>query len=550
MNKILKMQNGLLLVLMAFFALGFTACSDSDGGGGQPEITGVRVCDPEKADSLFTKSAQGQTIAIIGKNLGNALAVYINDQKVGFSSTLNTDHSIIVKVPSETDGFQLTAFNSDLKDEIRVETGGGIATYAFKVLGAYPSITRIQGSYPRAAGDILNVYGLNLYSIEKMYFTDALADDIAIAIADQDEVPGNHVAVTDYDFVKQDRYINSNQSYEVSSQIQLVTPDLPFNEGSLVIECAAGIVYIPYYKTPGKPVILSVSSDMPVIGEKLVITGQEFVQVESVEYGDVTLSADDFTVADTEDQIMVDISKVPSKGSGSVLTVTTPGGVATYKNFFEYSSLLNDFDSGIADPGWDPKAEYGPSSIGGTDNIAHLNSYGQWWGQMIWFMPDWSGTTFSLPSYDVIPADASVDDLYFAFEVYDGGSDYNNGGTGFQGYLRYEFWFANNDPSAASGAGGDITYNNFAWDDYNAGTFINPDGPILQDVNGNAYQNQWYRHVTKLSYMDAYKGLTYKDVYEKGLGMVRIMSFTQGAKTGKVDVYIDNIRLIYIPSSK
>jgi hypothetical protein len=43
---------------------------------------------------------------------------------------------------------------------------------------------------------------------------------------------------------------------------------------------------------------------------------------------------------------------------------------------------------------------------------------------------------------------------------------------------------------------------------------------------------------------------TKKDVYEKGLGMVRIMSFTQGAKTGKVDVYIDNIRLIYIPSSK
>ena len=37
MNKILNMQKGLLLSLMAFFALGFTACSDSDGGGGQPD---------------------------------------------------------------------------------------------------------------------------------------------------------------------------------------------------------------------------------------------------------------------------------------------------------------------------------------------------------------------------------------------------------------------------------------------------------------------------------------------------------------------------------
>ena len=542
MNKILKMQNGLLLALMAFFALGFTACSDSDGGGGQPEITGVRVCDPEKADSLFTKSAQGQMIAIIGNNLGGALAVYINDQKVGFSTTMNTDHSIIVKVPSESDGFQLTAFNSDLKDEIRVETGGGVATYAFKVLGAGPVLQRIQGAYPRSAGDILNVYGLNLYSIENIYFTDALAEDIATT--EWETVPGNHVAVTDYDIVKQDRYVNSSQNYEVNSQIQLVTPELPFSTGTLVLECAAGIVYVPYYKTPGKPAILSVSSDMPVIGEQLVITGQEFVQVESVSFGDVTLTADDFTVAETEDQIFIDIDKVPSKGSGTTLTVTTPGGVGTFDNFFVYDCLLNDFDSGVTDEGWGPNAEYGTFGVGGTGNVAHLNSSGQWWGQMIFFKKDWSGDPLPLPSYDVIPASASTDNLYFTFEVYDGGSDYNNDGTGFQGYLRYSFWYANNiveheDP--------DVLYDNFAWVDYEKGTFENPDGKILQDINGEAHVGKWYRHVCKLSNMTAYKGKTYKDVVNNGIGIVRIMSITQGTKSGNVDVYIDNIRLVYIP---
>ena len=164
------MKWGMLMVaLLAVLSFGATSCSDDDGGG-QPEITGVRVCDPEYADSLFTKSAQGQTIAIIGKNLGGATNVYINDQEVYFSPTMNTDHSIIVKVPSETDGFKLTAFNSELKDEIRVETNHGSAVYGFKVLGAAPSITRIQGSYPRSAGDVLNVYGLNLYSIENIYF--------------------------------------------------------------------------------------------------------------------------------------------------------------------------------------------------------------------------------------------------------------------------------------------------------------------------------------------------------------------------------------------
>jgi len=543
MNKILNMQKGLLLALMAFFALGFTACSDSDGGGGQPEITGVRVCDPEKADSLFTKSAQGQTIAIIGKNLGGALAVYINDQKVGFSTTMNTDHSIIVKVPSESDGFQLTAFNSDLKDEIRVETGGGVATYAFKVLGAGPVLQRIQGAYPRSAGDILNVYGLNLYSIENIYFTDALAEDIATT--EWETVPGNHVAVTDYDIVKQDRYLNSSQNYEVNSQIQLVTPELPFSTGTLVLECAAGIVYVPYYKTPGKPVILSVSSDMPVIGEQLVITGQEFVQVESVSFGDVTLTSDEFTVADTEDQIFIDIDKVPSKGSGTTLAVNTPGGVGTFDNFFAYDCLLNDFDSGLADPGWGPNAEYGPVSVGGTANVAHINSWGQWWGQMAWFMPDWNGTTFTLPSYDVIPANASTDNLYFAFEVYDAGSDYNNDGTGFQGFLRYQFWYTNKDPNAAGDP--DVQFDNFDWVDYDKGTFTNPYGKLLQDVNGDVYQQKWYRHTTKLSDMTAFKGKTYKDIVNTGLGMVRIMSLSYGAKSGNVDVYIDNIRLVYIP---
>ncbi len=116
MEKTINKHWGILMAaLMAVLSLGVTSCSDNDGDG-QPVITGVRTCDPETADSLFTKSAQGQTIAIIGKNLGGARKVFINDQEVYFSSTMNTDHSIIVKVPSESDGFQLTAFNSELKD--------------------------------------------------------------------------------------------------------------------------------------------------------------------------------------------------------------------------------------------------------------------------------------------------------------------------------------------------------------------------------------------------------------------------------------------------
>ena len=171
MKKIFNITSATLAVmLIAFMQLCFSSCSDDKNSGGTPEITCVRVCDPTKADSTFTKSSQGQIIAIIGQNLGNAVYVYINDQKVYFNPTMNTDHSLIVTVPTEANGFKLTAFNSDLKDEIRVETTHGTATYEFKILGGYPSISRVQCEYPRQAGDILNVYGLNPRVYRKVVF--------------------------------------------------------------------------------------------------------------------------------------------------------------------------------------------------------------------------------------------------------------------------------------------------------------------------------------------------------------------------------------------
>ncbi len=543
MNKILKMQNGLLLALMAFFALGFTACSDSDGGGGQPEITGVRVCDPEKADSLFTKSAQGQTIAIIGKNLGGALAVYINDQKVGFSPTMNTDHSIIVKVPSETDGFQLTAFNSDLKDEIRVETGGGIATYAFKVLGAYPSIARIQGSYPRAAGDILNVYGLNLYSIEKMYFTDVTTEELEST--EWEEIPGNRVEVSDYDIVKQDRYINSNQSYEVNSQIQLVTPSLPFDEGTLVIECAAGIVYIPYTKVPGKPVITSINTDMPIPGTDLIIKGREFVQVESVTYGDITLGPDDFTVAESEDQITIAFTKElkPSEGSGTTLTVTTPGGTASQDYFYVTDGIILNFEDGFAtDNGWGPNGELKDeatsdalpfTSDGKFWRIKSTDGGWNWWATMCYFRKDWNGNSFSLPGFDLIPASTSTDDVYLAMEVWDNNTDF---GEAQYPFLHYQI--------QTIGDAKTIVFENFIQND------VVYKEKALRAIDNTQPKEQWYRHVIKLSNFDEWAGKTYGDVVADGINQIRFMHMNWNGTPSTMDIMFDNVRILYVPAAK
>lgn len=552
----------LIYLLTVLFTLSATVCMTSckdDDAAGAPEITGVRVCDPQYADSLFSKSSQGQMIAIIGRNLGNCQRVFINDQKVSFSTTMNTDHSVIVTVPSETNGFQLTAFNSDLKDEIRVETKGGIATYPFKVLATAPTISRIQCAYPRKAGDVLKVYGSNLISIEDIYFTDMTAAALDTTV--WESVGGNHIAVNDYKTTLMNHYLDTKKSiYTTDSQLEITIPDLPFDEGCLVMECAAGIRYIAFTKTPGKPIIKTISSDMPVIGETLLLTGNEFVQVESIQMGDQVYGPEEFSVAENECEIEIPITKIPTQGSDPLLTLTTPGGVYTVNDFYQYAGLLNDFDSMVAsgtatDEGWDPNAEYiTDSPIGGTGTIAHIESAGSWWDKMVFFKRDWSGEAMVLPGFDVIPADAPADHIYLAYEAYDNNSDWNNGGTGYQGYLRLNVWFANNIVESNTP---DITYDNFAWDDYEAGTFKNPDGPCLQDIDGEAHVGRWYRTViplSKLTQVDGdgavtavpYKTATYQDIYNNGIGIIRFMALNQGAKPGKMNVYMDNIRIIYI----
>ncbi len=530
----IKYGTSVLMLLLAVFTLSLSSCSDDDSSGGTPEITGVRVTDPEKADSLFTKSGPGQIIAIIGNNLGGALYVYINDQQVSFNSTMNTDHSIIVTVPTEEDGFKLSAFDSSIPDEIRVETRNGVATYAFKITAPSPSLQRIQGDYPRETGDILTLYGTNLVDIENIYITDVSYEELTTTT--WTEVPGNHVAIPDYKVITQDHHLSSStNSYQTTSVLQVAVPANAPEVGTLVIECASGITYVGYTRMPGVPVIQTCSSDMPQIGETLILTGRDFVQIESITYGDVTLTEDDFRVSDSQDSIYIDFQQKPTNGSGTTLTVTNPAGSATVSHFYDHSTILTTFDGDATDNGWGPNASYVDS--GTADGIyAHIDvtDYGSnWWGTMIYFRKDWNGNSF--PLSDNIPDNASASDVYLAFNVYDNNSDINS--STFSGYFHYliqPIGDAENYYDNGYKASGD------SW------TF---DQPVLAGSDGNAHKGKWYRAVVSLNNFDCFKGLNYAAIKNAGINQFRIMEYNQGANTGKVDVKFDNVRVIYIPSN-
>ena len=132
------MRTALWMVLaLLMLAMTATSCSDDSSTGGQPEITGVKILSSDTLnysyDNYYTKAGAGTLIAIMGNNLGNAREVTINGQSVFINPTLNTDHSIVVTIPTEENGFKLSSFDSAIPDEIQVTTNGGTATFAFKV---------------------------------------------------------------------------------------------------------------------------------------------------------------------------------------------------------------------------------------------------------------------------------------------------------------------------------------------------------------------------------------------------------------------------------
>ena len=530
----------LVLFLLGMVVFGFTACKDNDSSGGQPAITGVKILSSDTTnysyDNYYTKCGPGTMLAIMGTNLGGAMKVFVNDQELSFNPTMNTDHSIIVTVPTEDKGFKLSAFDSSIKDEIRVETNGGVATYAFKITAPGPQLQRIQAIYPRESGDTLRLYGLNLVDIEKVYITDVQAAALDTTV--WTDVPGNHYDITDYFDILRDHHLNtSTNAYETTSILGAIAPAQVPDSGAVVVECAAGTAYYAFYKRPGKPTIKSISSDMPQIGENLVISGTEYVQVESVQYGDVVLTPDAFIVNDEENQIIVPFTRKPSDGSGTTLSVKTPGGIVSVDRFYDYTTILTTFDGDATDNGWAPNCEF--ENSGTADGMyARINvpvEYQQWWGSMVYFRKDWNGNSF--PLSENIPATATADEVYLAVEVFNDYSDYNNGV--FNGYIRYMI--------QPLGDAENVYDNGFEWVDYNEqiGAFA---APVLADVNGEAPVGYWYRHVLPLSKFECYAGKSYAEIVTTGLNQFRLQSINQGTPSGKIDVKFDNVRVIYIPS--
>ena len=98
MKPIYKM---LLVVLATFSTVSIFMACEKDGNGGTPSIDYVRITRPESSDSLLIGAGQGQLIAVVGKNLADAVAVWFNDRASTLTPTYISNESILVRVPAE-----------------------------------------------------------------------------------------------------------------------------------------------------------------------------------------------------------------------------------------------------------------------------------------------------------------------------------------------------------------------------------------------------------------------------------------------------------------
>ncbi|MCW8311206.1 hypothetical protein K7A41_08220 [Sphingobacterium sp. InxBP1] len=386
--KATRYNNHLICILLAAIVLmAAFSCSRDKDMTMSPEITHVRLTDPEKADSTFTGAFPGTMVAVIGKNLDGIQRIYINDQQIGFNANYCTPTSAIISIPAD---LLLTGTNPELPNEIRIETTHGIARFSFHIYSPPPQIARIELKYPAKTGEKLRIYGLNFYEVQKIIFEgDA----------------GASIEATEY---------NVGKEYD---KIELTIP-AGIQDGRLAVYCMTDSVSIAFTTHVAPPTIKSWSSDMPVIGDLAFITGNHFIDVTHLNInGEFEIPAEDISVSNSQDTIYYRLPKAPRKAGK--LTVFAAGGQSnTSSTFYPVQNLVLDWDNvGAYDWGDNnmPVVADGTKPPFFTTGTAYRifgtpGAWQYWWGNL--------SNKGVYPTTNVIPANTPIANLALRFECF------------------------------------------------------------------------------------------------------------------------------------
>lgn len=150
-------------IAMKFFVLAFiaivgsalTSCEDEPDKykitDGVPTVKYVRMTDPAVADSLIDGAYMANTVCLVGDNLRSIYELYFNDQKAVLNTSLMTDHTLIVDIPS--------TIPSEVTNKIyMINSKKDTVAYEFKVLVPAPVVNSMSNEFAKP-GSVATIYG-------------------------------------------------------------------------------------------------------------------------------------------------------------------------------------------------------------------------------------------------------------------------------------------------------------------------------------------------------------------------------------------------------
>lgn len=203
-----QLYKGLSGFAMLALIMGTTACNDNSGKfemtGGEPTIKYIRLTDPEKADSLLDQAFMETTICLVGNNLTSIHKMWFNDQPAILNTSLITDHTLIVDIPSK--------IPDEITNKIYMETrDGALCEYDFTVLVPSPVISSLHNEWVKA-GDEAVLFG--------RYFVDDVNYPISITMPGNIVVPHDNItSLTETEI----HFIVPQECEGVSGQINVAT---------------------------------------------------------------------------------------------------------------------------------------------------------------------------------------------------------------------------------------------------------------------------------------------------------------------------------------
>ncbi|GGG84720.1 hypothetical protein GCM10007415_17470 [Parapedobacter pyrenivorans] len=207
----------LFLTLATAMTGSYTSCSeDILPNNGNPRIRYVRITDPLSADSLLIGAGQGNLIAIIGENLGDAREIWFNDQQAVLTTTYITNTTILVSVPSQVP--------LDITNRMKIVFAkGNTLEHEFEVQISEPFVNSINNEYA-LPGEVAIIRGNYFYEPLTVTFTGgaigelvSVEDDILQVRVPSGAEPGPITVASNFGQTPSDFWFRDNRNIILSS---------------------------------------------------------------------------------------------------------------------------------------------------------------------------------------------------------------------------------------------------------------------------------------------------------------------------------------------